>query len=206
MSKPDDYQQVQEEGHNWQWDRETLTRAQGMVTSLQKFVDIVTFVILKKSLDYRKGSAAKFQKCEMEVHEAYKIVDMISSIQHVRSTIDDIFINWYHECTELAHVVGSIEERPRTTKHQQHRSAVDAASTAEYYKTAFAILFLDHVLQNLRDRFSDENRAVVSVCSIIPAIVVSEQGLQGLAGKLKLYGPNLPLAASLVNEIRWRLF
>ena len=35
MSKPDDYQEVQEEGHNWQWDRETLTRPQGMVTSLQ---------------------------------------------------------------------------------------------------------------------------------------------------------------------------
>ena len=51
--------------------------------------------------------------------EAYKMVDdVISSIQHVRSTIDDMFINWYDECTELADVVTRTEERPRTTKHQ----------------------------------------------------------------------------------------
>ena len=67
--------------------------------------------------------------------------------------------------------------------------------------------FLTTSLQSLRERFSDENRAVVSICSIIPAIVVSGQDLQGLAGKLKLYESDLPLAASLVNELRrWRLF
>jgi len=89
-----------EEGHNWQWDRETLTRAQGMVTSLQKFGNIVAFVILKNSLDYMKGLAAKLQKRDMDVREAYKMVDdVIYSIQHVRSTIDDMFINWYDVCT-----------------------------------------------------------------------------------------------------------
>ena len=62
MSKPDDYQEVQGDEHNWQWDRKTLTRAQGMVTSLQKFVNIVTFVILKNSLDCMKGLVAKLQK------------------------------------------------------------------------------------------------------------------------------------------------
>ena len=178
-----------------------------MVTPMQKFVNIVAFVILMNSLNYMKGLAAKFQKHGLEVHEAYKTVeDVISSIQRVLSTIDDMFINWYDECTVLADVVGSTKERPRTT-HQRHRSNVDAATTAEYYKTAFPMLFLDHLLQNLQDRFSNENRAVVSVCSIIPVIVVSEQDLQGLAGQQKLYEPDLPLAASLVNELRrWRFF
>ena len=155
-----------------------------------------------------KGLAANPHKREMEIHEAYKIVnDVISSIQHVRSTIEDIFISWYDECTGLTDVVGSTEERPRTTKHQQHRSNIDAATTAEYYRRALAIPFLDHLLQNLRDYFSDENRAVVSVCSIIPAIVVSKQDLRGLASRLTLYESDLPLTASLVNELRkWRLF
>ena len=50
-----------------QWERETWTRAQGMVTSLQKFVNIVEFVILKHSHDYIKGLAARLQKREKEV-------------------------------------------------------------------------------------------------------------------------------------------
>ena len=81
MSKPDDYQEVQEERYNWQWDRESLTRAQGMVTSLPKFVNIVAFVILKNSLDYMEGLAAKLQTRDVEAHEAYEMVDgVISSI------------------------------------------------------------------------------------------------------------------------------
>ena len=116
-----------------------------------------------------------------------------------------MFINWCDECTEMADVVGSNEERPGTTKYQRHRLNDDAATTAEYYKMAFAILFLDHLLQSLRDRFSNEDGAVVSAWSIIAAIVVSEQDLQGLAGQLKIYEPDLPLTAPLVNELRrWR--
>ena len=44
-----------------------------MVTSLKKFVNIVAFVILRNSLDYKKGVAVKLQKCDVEVHEAYRM-------------------------------------------------------------------------------------------------------------------------------------
>ena len=56
MCTPDDYTAVQQQV--WDWERETQTRAQDMVTSLQKFINIVAFIILKSALDYIKGLAA----------------------------------------------------------------------------------------------------------------------------------------------------
>ena len=206
MCKPDDYPAVQQQV--WDWDRETQTRAQGIVTSLQKFINIVAFIILKSALDYIKGLAAKLQKRHMEVYEAYLMVDrVISKISRVRNNIEEQFNMWYEEAKALADVVDSSEEKPRTTRHQRRRGNMPAESTAEYYKRAFAIPFIDELLQHLRDRFSEENRAIVSIFSIMPALIISSVDPQGQTEHMKPWEADLPSPMPFPNELqRWKLY
>ena len=132
---------------------------------------------------------------------------VISEISRVRNNVEEQFNMWYEEAKALADVVGSSEEKPRTTRHQRHRGNMPAESTAEYYKRAFAIAFIDELLQHLRDRFSEENRAIVSIFSIIPALIISSVDPQGQTEHMKPWDADLPSPMSLPNELqRWKLY
>ena len=109
---------------------------------------------------------------------------------------------WYEEAKALADVVGSSEEKPHTTRHQRHRGNMPAESTAEYYKRAFAIPFIDELLQHLRDWFSEENRAIVSIFSIIPALIISSVDPQGQTEHMKPWEADLPSPMSLPNKLQ----
>ena len=52
----------------WNWDAETTTKGNGMLTLLQSFKTVVTFVVLKNTLDYVKSLASKLQKRDVDIY------------------------------------------------------------------------------------------------------------------------------------------
>ena len=120
ICKPTSYPEVQEHAGDWNWDRESVFKAQGLVTSLEQFHNIVAFIILKNALDYIKSLASKLQRRDMEVYEAYKMVDdVVSEVENVRSHMDETYDAWYQEVKSLADRVGSSESRPRMARLQR---------------------------------------------------------------------------------------
>jgi len=63
----------------WDWDNDTKTTAHGIKSSLQSFGVIVGFSVLKNNLDYLKGLSAKRQRRNIDVFEAYTMIDNIKS-------------------------------------------------------------------------------------------------------------------------------
>lgn len=57
------------------WDRETKTKAQGLLANLKTFGFISTFLITKNSLGTLKPIAAKLQKKDQNVFLAYSMID-----------------------------------------------------------------------------------------------------------------------------------
>jgi hypothetical protein len=57
---------------------------------------------------------------------------------------------------------------PRVTSRQRNRANVPAGSPEQYYKTTVFIPFLDHVTTDLRERFSEHNRAIFCLSCLIP--------------------------------------
>ena len=51
-----------QENARWNWDSETLVKAQGLLSTLTTFQHIIPFVIAKNTLHTVKGIAAKLQK------------------------------------------------------------------------------------------------------------------------------------------------
>ena len=86
----------------WNWDSDTKTTAHGSKSSLQSFVVIVGFRVLKNSLDYLKGLTAKLQRRDIDVLEAYTMIDNIKpEIQHLRDAIGVEFQRWHNEAKQL---------------------------------------------------------------------------------------------------------
>ena len=78
------------------------------------------FIITKNVLDAVKSIAAKLQKREQDVYDAYKMVSsVIENISTTRENISTIFSSWYSEILTLAEKVGVIESVPRKTSLQR---------------------------------------------------------------------------------------
>ena len=82
-----------------------------------------------------KGLSAKLQRRDIDVFEAYTMIDNIKSeIQCLRDDIGVEFQRWYDEAKELASYVGTEGEIPRVSKVQCNRSNVHANTPLIYYK------------------------------------------------------------------------
>ena len=64
-----------QENARWNWDREMLVKAQGLLSTLTTLQHIISFVISKNTLHTVKGIAAKLQKNGSDIYEAYQIND-----------------------------------------------------------------------------------------------------------------------------------
>ena len=99
----------------WNWENDTKTTAHGLKSSLQSFGVIVGF----KLLDYLKHLSAKLQRSDIDIFEAYIIIDNIKSeIQCLRDGIGVEFQKWYDDAKQLASYIGTEEEMPRAPRVQ----------------------------------------------------------------------------------------
>jgi len=81
---------------------------------------------------------------------------------------------------------------------------VPAENCADYYKKALVIPFIDDLLAQLRDRFSQENRVVAAIFAVIPGLIIT-QNPQEAAERMKPWEPDLPTPRSLPSELRrWK--
>ena len=85
------------------WDRETKTKAQGLLANLKTFTFIFTFLITKNSLGTLKPTAAKLQKKDQDAFQACSMADItIKAVARVRSNIEEECHEWFEDTSRLA--------------------------------------------------------------------------------------------------------
>ena len=98
------------------------------------FQTIAVFIITKNVVDEVKTLAAKLQKHDQDIYEAYMMVhEVIGGVRSLRSTIDTTFCYWYQEILELAETIGVTESIPRKTSLMRHCNT-PTRSPQEHYK------------------------------------------------------------------------
>ena len=74
--------------NDWAWDRETKDKANGIASCLKRFENIASFLVQKSALYPLKSIAAKLQRRELDMYEAYqRIDDTIALMQQYRNEI-----------------------------------------------------------------------------------------------------------------------
>jgi len=115
------------ENNDWNWDRETLIKAEGLRCSLANGTNIAALVILKNGLQSVKSLSVKLQRRDSDISEAYSYIDFaINEVVEKRNNIDSIWLDWFEEASLIAEDVGGTMDMPRTTKLQKNRSNVQA--------------------------------------------------------------------------------
>ena len=108
-----------QENARWNWDREMFVKAQGLLSTLTTFQHIISFAI-ENTLHTVKGIAAKLQKNDRDIYEAYQMIDDVRSIlKEMRTDIDKEFQDWFKEVKQIANEVGADIKIPRYAHCQE---------------------------------------------------------------------------------------
>ena len=76
----------------------------------------------------------------------------------------------------------------------------------DYYRTNVAVPFIDHLLQELKTHYEQENR-VGKIFTLVPAAITNESNLSDLASRLQFWEIDMPLPSSLLSELKlWKKF
>ncbi|XP_071499270.1 52 kDa repressor of the inhibitor of the protein kinase-like [Diadema antillarum] len=194
---------------DWDWDRETLVKAEGLRCSLTSGTHISALVILKNGLQPVKALSVKLQKRDSDIFKAYGHIDFVTKeIQSMRVNIDEVWDEWFMESCAIAEDVGSSIETPRTTKVQRNRANVPADTPSTYFKRAIAVPFLDSFSQGLTERFSPENRCMRSIMGLLPSVLLTNtEALDEQMQELMFWEADLPSPENLKAEIgSWTRF
>ena len=188
------------------WDRKTKVKAQGLKAALTSFQTLAVFIIAKNVLDEGKTLAAKLQKCDQDIYDAYMMIDeVINGVKTLRNTIDTTFHFWYDEILQLAETMGVMESVPRKTSLQRNRSNIPSPSPKEHYKLTVAIPLLDSFINQFEKRFAGEERFGHILLCLIPSVLLNKtssvQPSEHL-DKLLYWEQDLPCSKSLGNELR----
>ena len=158
----------------WEWDSETKIKAQGLLQVLKSSQNLLTFLIAKNVLEKVKPIAVKLQKRDIDVMEAYNMIDYsVSDIKDLRNNVEEEFNMVSRWCKDCRRDWVDITV-PRLVCRQAHRpNATTGHSTPgpeEYYRINVAIPFIDHLEAELTTRFNAENRVGCEIFRLVPTI------------------------------------
>ena len=86
-----------------------------------------------------------------------------------------------------------------------HRNNIPADSTAEYFKRAVTIPFLDQLVGQIQSRFSEGNVDAFDVMHALPSYVTSEtEWAEHFSRFLQKYKHDLPEPDFLKMELMWK--
>ena len=190
------------------WDRETRTKAKGLLANLKTFGFISTFFITKNSLRTFKPIAAKLQKKDQDVFQVYSMIDnIIKAVSRVKSNIEEECHEWFGDASGLADKIGITVSVPRITGRQEHRNNAPSVNLESHYCVNVAIPFIDHLLQEMSSRFSEDNRAGTEIFSLVPSAMVKHDSLHNLAEMMQFWQLDLHTPSSLLSELKeWQYF
>jgi len=74
---------------------------------------------------------------------------------------------------------------PKITGKKEQRNNAPSVNPESHYRVNVAIPFIDHLLEEMSSRFSEDNRAGAEIFSLVPSAVVKHDSLRSLAEKLQ---------------------
>ena len=101
----------------------------------------------------------------------------------------------------MERLVGTEPTIPRRAGVQRNRHNVDANTPEEYIKRAITIPFMDNLVVELGDRFSEESRNIQAIMALVPEVFCSfdAERIRSTAKQLMFWRDDLPEEESLVN-------
>ena len=162
-------------------------------------------IITNRIFIYTANITRSLQNQPRDIAEAISGIDVSrDTMKSVRDDVHTHHCRWIDETKKMCEDIGVELCIPIRCGRQQHRDKVPAGTPDEYYKRNLTIPLLDHVLMEMKSRFSiDHQSATYGLCFVPTTMFLMEQAetLQKLTSVVNLYKADLPYRESVWSEL-----
>ena len=129
-----------------------------------------------------------------------------SELRQLRSNIASLTTRIYAHSCRIAEKSGITVAMPRTCLRQTHRFNLPSSSVEDYFKNTVAIPFLDHLIQDLSERFDSHSKTVALLQGLLPKNINTDTSFQDVEEAVLFYKDDLPNYIIIDEELyRWRM-
>ena len=201
-------------GTDWNWNGETVMKANGFIHQLECSSFLITFKILLECLTCLRSLTVKLQMQAIDVIYAYKEINgVLSSLKSMRNNATATFGAIFKETTRLAKTLHGEDfelKCPRLTPRQTHRDNVPASSAEEYFRITLYNEFLSHLIEEVEERFTRLSTPIytIGLLQLLPsqcidrALPETTSIPEELSQAVEFYVNDLPHAVMLPTEYR----
>ena len=185
------------------FNRETTKDAANLIHTVSSFGYIVALVIVSTILNYSMPLTCILQERNMDVAKSLWNIQLLKqTMQKLRDNVEKKHRKWYSKALDIAREAVVPEAKPRTATRQLNRENYNTESVEEYYRIALTVPFLDHMIQQLDFRFSDNQLTVYRGLSILPKnVLVDSEWRKNFKEFAEMYAEDLPCVGTLNTEL-----
>ena len=187
------------------WSAESVADAKGLLSAIIAPDFLASWMITKHIFGYTANITRSWQCQSRDIVEAVSGLNVLcDSLQSVREDVDTHHRRWISEIQDICKDAGVEFCIPRLCRRQQHRDNIPAETPDKYYKRNISIPLLDHVLAELKFRFSSHQRSAMFGLCFVPASMVflkQEEAMQKLEPVISLYKDDLPYPETVWSEL-----
>eukprot|EP00117_Sycon_ciliatum_P011780 scpid47775/ scgid13111/ 52 kDa repressor of the inhibitor of the protein kinase; 58 kDa interferon-induced protein kinase-interacting protein; Death-associated protein 4; THAP domain-containing protein 0 len=189
------------------WSRDSLIDAKGLLSRVTTTEFMSALVITNKCLGYVRGITSSLQSEARDIVHAMADVHTVQeTLEKVRADVDKHHGDWFKVVESTCAKMNVNPSVPRSCGRQTHRDNVPADTPSEYYKRSISIPLLDHMVGEMKSRFTSHHRtALQAFCEcVVPSILLSSSIAEANTAINKLvgtYSVDFPSAASVESEL-----
>ena len=192
------------------WTPDSLTDANTLQLAISTTEFLSALVITSSTLSYLMALTKSLQSEAKDIVQAVSEINNLSSVlQDLRENVDKYHDQWFAEVEQLSASIGTEPSLPRLCGRQTHRSNIPSQTPKEYYRRTITIPLLDHILTEMKSRFSQHQQTAVTGLLLVPSILVTKSLSEATSKIVELgdmYSDDLPNSTSLQSEIHtWYL-
>ena len=129
---------------------------------------IVSLVVAQHLLTYLGPVTKILQSFECNLAEAYECVITAKECT-ANSRNVEVWSKIWERIQTLSETLNIMISKPRTCNRQVHRANAPSPSASDHYCINVFYAFIDHIIQQLSDRFTHEHSDMISAENLIPS-------------------------------------
>ncbi|XP_043105741.1 uncharacterized protein si:dkey-250d21.1 isoform X2 [Puntigrus tetrazona] len=185
------------------WNLAVSNRAKRLLQLIRDFDFIVAIVALKNASSFTRELSAALQKDHFSAaSQLSQISGIVATLNRVKTNIKVFHQNWFDEASVFAQSLGVQVKVPDSVIVPRD----SLLKPGSYYKDAMSVPLVDHLINMVKDYFSDDHKEALNLLSLVPCSVTMSYVFETLKSKPPLYIGDLPDPDNFFTELScWKV-
>ncbi|TRY82816.1 hypothetical protein DNTS_025578, partial [Danionella cerebrum] len=189
--------------HPQRWAPTEITRAKRLQGLIGDFDFLIAIVALKNASSFTKELSAALQKDHFSAaSQLSQLSGIVATLIRVKTNIKLFHQNWFDEASNLAHSMGVQVKVPDGIVIPRD----GLLKPCSYYKDTMSVPLVDHLINMVKDYFSDDHKEILTLMSLVPSSVMRSCVFESLKSKPPLFIGDLPDSNNFFTELScWKV-